>query len=139
MSSLELQTIELAPTKAPYSDMVLSYKYTALHPRMISTARGFPAAPTRPTPLPRGYCEFSFAVQEAKMKDTFGKHLVKVLMKEAGVRLGTADIDLSGLLCQPLVKGRRSLASQVTTVLYCTVLAGGRFKGSWLETLGGRP
>ena len=72
MSSLELQTIELAPTKAPYSDMVLSYKYTALHPRMISTALGFPAAPTRPTPLPRGYCEFSFAMQEAKMKDTFG-------------------------------------------------------------------
>ena len=84
--SLELQTIELVPTKAPYSDLVLSYRYTALHPRMISTAPGFPAAPTRPTPLPsRGYCEFSFAMQEAKMKDTFGKHLVKVLMKEAGV------------------------------------------------------
>ena len=37
-------------------------------------------------------------------------------MKEAGVRLGTAAIDLSGLLCQPLAKGRRSLASQVTVL-----------------------
>ena len=36
--SLELQTLELAPTSAPYSDLVLCYKYTALHPRMISTA-----------------------------------------------------------------------------------------------------
>ena len=106
----------MAPTSALYSDLVLCYKYTALHPRIISTALGFSAAPSGPNPLPRGYCKFSFAVQEAKMKDTFGKHLVKVVMKEAGVRLGTAAIDLSGLLCQPLAKGRRSLASQVTVL-----------------------
>ena len=69
----------MAPTSALYSDLVLCYKYTALHPRIISTALGFSAAPSGPNPLPRGYCKFSFAVQEAKMKDTSGKHLVKVV------------------------------------------------------------
>jgi hypothetical protein len=51
-------------------------------------------------------------VQEAKMQDTFGTHLGTGVMKEARVRLGSAAIDLSCLLCQPLAKGRRSLASQ---------------------------
>merc|ERR1719447_1709257 len=40
--------------------LVLAYKYTALHPSVISTAPGFPVPAGQKSNIPRGYCEFSF-------------------------------------------------------------------------------
>jgi len=80
--------------------VVLAYKYTALHPSVISTAPGFPVPAGQKSNIPRGYCEFSFAVQEQRMVDTFRRHPLRVVVKGSGNvgKLGIASLDLSSVL-----------------------------------------
>ena len=95
--SLELTDLTL---KAGSEAVVLAYKYTALHPSAISTAPGFPVPAGQKTSVPRGYCEFSFAVQEQRMIETFRRHPLRVVLKKPGSegRLGVASLDLSSVL-----------------------------------------
>merc|ERR1712013_296354 len=50
--------------------------------------------------IPRGYCEFSFAVQEQRMVETFRRHPLRVVVKGSGNvgKLGIASLDLSSVL-----------------------------------------
>ena len=95
--SLELTDLTL---KAGSEEVVLAYKYTALHPSAISTAPGFLVPAGQKTSVPRGYCEFSFAVQEQRMMETFRRHPLRVVAKRSGSegRLGVASLDLSSVL-----------------------------------------
>ena len=95
--SLELTDLTLS---AGSEEVVLAYKYTALHPSAISTAPAFPVPAGQKTSVPRGYCEFSFAVQEQRMVETFRRHPLRVVLKGSGSegRLGVASLNLSSVL-----------------------------------------
>ena len=108
--SLELRTISLISAS---TSLVLSYKYAALHPRAITTQPGFATTALQPTPVPRGFCQFSFAVHQDKMRDTFTRHQLKVLVKDEGGRVGAAVVELAKVLDQPLAKGRQTYGGTV--------------------------
>ena len=76
---------------------MLAYKYLALHKDVIATP-SFPLHGDRVTPVPGGYCQFSFAVQEEKMKQTFRAHLLKVGLYVGGQMRGKASVDLSSVV-----------------------------------------
>merc|ERR1712179_291979 len=91
--SVELKTISLKDPTISFPDSVLAYKYLALHKDVIATP-SFPLHGDRVTPVPGGYCQFSFAVQEEKMRQTFRAHLLNV----GGQMSGKASVDLSSVV-----------------------------------------
>ena len=92
--SVELKTICLTDPSVSYTDSVLAYKYLALHKEVITTP-AFSIEGDKITNVPGGYCQFSFAVQEAKMKKTFSGHLLKVGLYVGGQMIGRASVNLA--------------------------------------------
>ena len=110
--SLELADMTL---KDRSEEVVLAYKYTALHPSAISTAPGFPVQAGQKTNVPRGYCEFSFAVQEQRMCETFRRHPLRVVAKGSRIegRLGVAILDLSSVFLNGQVTAEQQFEGRV--------------------------
>ena len=95
--SVELKTIHLKDSTISYQDSVLAYKYLALHKEVIATPP-FSVYGDRVTSIPGGYCQFSFAVQEEKMQQTFRAHLLKIGLYVGGQMRGKASVDLSSVV-----------------------------------------
>ena len=141
--SLELTDLTL---KAGSEEVVLAYKYTALHPSAISTAPGFLVPAGQKTSVPRGYCEFSFAVQEQRMMETFRRHPLRVVAKSLGSegRLGVASLDLSSVLqngqvaAEQHIEGRAELRDEsklvVGSIAYQVTLSREELQGQSLTT-----
>jgi len=141
--SLELTDLTL---KAGSEEVVLAYKYTALHPSAISTAPGFLVPAGQKTSVPRGYCEFSFAVQEQRMMETFRRHPLRVVAKSLGSegRLGVASLDLSSVLqngqvaAEQHIEGRAELRDEsklvVGSIAFQVTLSREELQGQSLKT-----
>eukprot|EP00092_Neocalanus_flemingeri_P040884 GFUD01044507.1.p1 GENE.GFUD01044507.1~~GFUD01044507.1.p1 ORF type:complete len:946 (+),score=340.11 GFUD01044507.1:101-2938(+) len=92
--SVELKTVCLADSVVSSTDAVLAYKYLALHKEVITTST-FSLEGDKVTAVPGGYCQFSFTVQDAKMRQTFDKHLLKIGLYVGGQKRGVASVNLA--------------------------------------------
>jgi len=105
--SIELLGLSWSPPTS-LSSLVLVYKYLALHPRCVTTQPPFPCPTGCMSPVPRGYCLFSFSASRDKLEATFTSHSLRVGAYEAGRKVATATLNMADIFKQDSIRGVRS-------------------------------